>query len=308
MTKLNSAIVAFALCGATPIMANLPVSRTTAVQTVAVNASTPAFLGLPGHAEPVFRGQVVSTSGNTVNVTGTVPTVPAGSAVAMVVTGTSRGRYFTVGSATASSVTLTGFSGSGVVLDGSDQIEIIPLWTLGTLPVSNLTNGEEGDPGSGDRIAVVSSAGISTTYYLAETNWLTEAGDVPSDNVTIPFGACVLYIPAVSKQVSVSGVTPPTKVARESAVSTLAGVANKFGQSLTLSALQSKVLQGELGDPGSGDRIVFASSGILTTVYFADDDQWHKESDDSVVSAATTIPAGSGFLIISPDSAPLYLD
>ena len=308
MTKLNSAIIAFALCGATPLLANLPVSRTTSLQAVNVTASAQTFLGLPGHAEPVFRGQVVSTASNTITVAGTVPAISPNSAIAMVVTGVNRGRYFTIVSATSSSVTLSGFSSSGVSLDASDQLEVIPLWTLGTLPISNLTNGEEGDPTSGDRVLVVSATGLATTYYLAETSWLNVAGDVPSNSAVVPFGAAVLFIPATTKQVVVSGVVPPTRVARESGTSTLASVANKFGQSLTLASLQSRVVQGELGDPTSGDRVSLIIAGAVTQVYFADDNQWHRTSDDSVVSAATTIPAGGGFLLLSVDALPLYLD
>lgn len=308
MSKLKSAVLAFSLCGATQLMANLPVSRTASVQAVDVVASTRIFLGLPGHAEPIHRGQVSAVSSNIVTLSGTIPAIPASGAVALVVTGPNRGRYFSITSSTNNTVTLQGFVGSGVSLDGADQLELIPLWTLGSLPITNLTVGEEGDPTSGDKVTVVSATGVATSYYITDVGWRTEAGDVPSDDVSIPYGASVLYSPILTKKVFVSGVVPPTRVARESASGVLAAFSGKFGQSLTLASLESLVVQGELGDPTSGDRVLIASGGLVNEVYFADDGEWHKTSDDSVISSATTIPSGQGFCIKSVDSLPLFLD
>lgn len=308
MSKLKSAIAAFAICGATPLLANLPVSRTTSLQAVNVVASSRIFLGLPGHAEPLLRSQVTSVASDNVTLSSSVPSITPGSAVALVVTGANRGRNFTVLSSTPTTVTLQGLASSGVSLDGSDQLELIPLWTLGTLPVTNLTEGEVGDPSTGDKATIVSSTGLATTYYLTDTGWVTESGDIPSDSAIIPFGGSILYQPLNTGIVVVSGVVPPTRSARESGSGILAAVANKFGQSLTLASLESSVVQGELGDPSTGDRLLISDSGLIVEVYFADDDDWHKTSDDSVVSSATVIPAGQGFAVKSVDASPLFLD
>jgi hypothetical protein len=311
MKPTSKAVLVLALCGAASAFAQLPVSRTTSVVAVPVVASTPEFVGLPLHAEPVFRGTVTRTSGNTLNVTGTVPGLAANTAVAKVISGPSRGRYFTISASTASSVTLTGFSGSGVSLtDNVDEIEVIPLWTLGTLPIDNLTNGEEGDPGSGDKVLVL-NGGVATTYYLAEegTGWLTEVGDTPSNSVVIPFNSAIAFTAVGTKTIYVGGVLPTGPALRESAAGVRAGVALPVGQSLTLADLESRVAVGELGDPGSGDQVLLFTGGVTLTVYFAaDDNEWHNVTNDAVVPDTTAIDSGSGFVITSLDNAPLSFE
>lgn len=312
MKHIHPAAFALALFGAASASAELPLSRTTSVVSVPVVASTPELVGLPLHAEPVFRGTVTGTSGNVLSVSGSVPSLTANGAVAVVVTGVSRGRYFTVSASTASSLTLTGFSGSGVSLtNGYDEVQVIPLYTLGTLPISNLTYGEEGDPSSGDRVTVWNAAGVATNYYLAEegTGWLSTPGDVPSNSVVVPHNSAVIFTAPGTKTIAVSGVLPTVPSLRESTISTITGLAGPHGQNLTLADLESRVVAGELGDPTSGDRVILFNGITLITVYFAsDDNQWHNAVGDAVVPNTTAIPSGSGFAIISVDSDPLSFE
>ena len=291
MKSTTLCLAAFAAFGlASHSSASLPVSRTSAVVSVNMAAGVLNLVSLPYTAQPLHRSAVSSVSGSVVTLADAPPAI-TGAHVAQIVTGVHRGKFFSISSSSGATITLSAFT--GVTLDSSDEIVIIPNWTLDALFPGGfgLAGGEE------IAISDVVSFGGKEYYYNTDANEWRDADENPAGSAAVDFDGAIFIKPTSAKPVVISGIQRYGVQSVKPATGVLELISPPFVQATTLDSLTSKVAGGE--EIAIADRVAFESGGFFTYYYYNTDASEWRDENDNTIPGSTSTPAGKGFIIIS---------
>lgn len=302
MKKLLLMTAATAFAAAPFVHAQLPVSRTTSIVSVPSTAGQVQLLSIPVHREPVHRSIVSAVSGSTVTLADPLEATLSGAHVAMIVTGTHRGKWFNIDTAvsTISELTLVSFPGGVTLTTGLDQLEIIPNWTLGTLFANS-----NAVPGFLDGFAsncFINVGGSNIGYWLRNTTpaqWQTIGTNTPSDNVVVPFGASIRFTQRSVNNVVFSGVRFSGRQALPAPVQgAVSWVSLPYYRNYTSGELKNLIAGSFL--EGLADQLIINTGGSNIAYYKNNSNQLIRITAPSggVLDDSTVIPAGSGIGIV----------
>ena len=304
------------LGGSSVSLGQLPVSRQAAALPVNVTGAggvTP--VGIPFTREPAARDVVASSSGQ--NITGGIGGYTQGAFntghVLLIVTGPGRGTALPITNNTASQVTVAG--AVPALVNNSDEFEIVPLPTIGSVFGDSTTGGPfdlTGSPSAGGSDLIIIN-GIRYFYKTAGTNspgWKLESapngvGDLGSTPISNLAGVNVLRR-GVPKLVTVRGIARNTRALLPIGTGTsLLSWPFPVPVSLLASNLQASITGGPTA--ASADKVVingvryfFKNSGVNAP-------GWKLESapNEAQPGQNNTVlnPGGRGFYILRAGAA-----
>ncbi len=297
ITAMLAAAVVFSAFGVAN--AQLPVSRTNAIELTDLTGGQIEFVAIRTMNEPRGRGVITAVSGDNVTIDGVSATFAGDGWVGIVSTGVEQGRVFEINEATSSGTihTLTGFSAFAASIEVDvDDITVVKKQTLDeAFPAGGSFTGGA-TLSSADQLIIFGSTTVQAFYNSSVGEWQNPAG-LPVGATLIPMNGSVVVIPQSSTpgDALVSGVrnTGDVQFSVPAGITSV-GVPYKYSSSLTLDDLLGSIDAG--ATLSSADQVLFASSGSLNQVFRnTSPAQWQTPSGTPV--AGTTI-IGEGFIVI----------